>query len=222
MPPVIVNATAGRHTATVIFLHGLGDSGHGWSSAFQAIRKPHVKYVCPTAAPMPVSLNGGFRMSSWFDILGLEENSAEDQQGIRDAADLLQQYISEEEKAGIPRKRIMVGGFSQGGAVALYSSLAYEKQKAEPLAGVIGLSCWMPLHKQFNGIKVNTETPVFQGHGETDPLVKFSFGKLTAEAISKFNKNHVFKSYQGMGHSSCEQEMSDVRDFIDKHLPDTQ
>jgi len=213
--PVVVNASA-KHTATVIFLHGLGDTGHGWSQMFASVKQPHIKYVCPTAKDIPVTLNGGMRMPSWFDLKGLDPNSNEDAAGIESASKLLQSLISEEEKHGIPASRIVVGGFSQGGAVALYSALTNNKN----LGGVVALSTWLPLHKTFPGaIKGNTDTPIFQAHGEADPLVQPTFGAMTAQLLAAINKKHIFKTYPGMGHSSCDKEMSEAKKFIDDCLP---
>lgn len=214
--PVVINATA-KHTATVIFLHGLGDTGHGWASAFGMIKNPHIKYICPTANAQPVSLNAGFRMPSWFDIKGLSPDSEEDEPGIKQAADLLQQLIASEESKGIPRNRIIVGGFSQGGAVALYSALTAPKG---PLAGILALSTWLPLHKSFpQACKANQNTPILQCHGEADPLVNLAFGEMTAHLLKTLTTKHSFTKYPGLGHSSNEKEMLDVKEFIATNLP---
>lgn len=211
----VVNATA-KHTATIIFLHGLGDTGHGWSQMFAAMKSPYIKYVCPHADSIPVSLNGGMRMPSWFDIKGLNPNAEQDEDGINAASKRLQHLINEEVKAGIPSNRIIVGGFSQGGAVALYSSLTNQQK----LGGVIALSTWMPMHTKVGGlIKGNTDTPMFQAHGEADPMVPISFGSMTSALLKQINPNVEFKKYAGMGHSSCDDELKDVKAFIDKCLP---
>lgn len=216
MATPVINATS-RHTATVIFLHGLGDTGHGWSEMFRQIRQPHIKYVCPTAKVMPVTLNSGMRMPSWFDISGLSPGSAEDEPGIKSAAELLQSYVAEEEKEGIKRDRIMVGGFSQGGAVALYSAFTHS---GPSFAGIIALSTWLPLYKTFPGaVSANQATRILQCHGLDDGLVAPSFGKMTSELIKSFSPNIRFKTYSGMGHSSCDQEIEDIGNFIAECLP---
>uniref|UniRef100_A0AAR2K683 Acyl-protein thioesterase 1 n=1 Tax=Pygocentrus nattereri TaxID=42514 RepID=A0AAR2K683_PYGNA len=110
--PAIVPA-ARKATAAVIFLHGLGDTGHGWAEAMAGIRTPHVKYICPHAPVMPVSLNMNMAMPSWFDIIGLSPDAEEDETGIKKAAESIKALIDQEVKNGIPSHRIVLGGFSQ-------------------------------------------------------------------------------------------------------------
>uniref|UniRef100_A0A8B9H872 Acyl-protein thioesterase 1 n=2 Tax=Astyanax mexicanus TaxID=7994 RepID=A0A8B9H872_ASTMX len=110
--PAIVPA-ARKATAAVIFLHGLGDTGHGWAEAMAGIRTPHVKYICPHAPIMPVSLNMNMAMPSWFDIIGLNPDAEEDETGIKKAAESIKALIDQEVKNGIPSHRIVLGGFSQ-------------------------------------------------------------------------------------------------------------
>jgi len=216
MPDPVVVAPSGKHTATIIFLHGLGDTGHGWASSIANIRPAHVKVICPTANKMPVTLNSGFQMPSWFDLLSLDPAGKEDEAGIKKAAQLVDLIIEEELKTGIPSERIMIGGFSQGGALSLYTAL-HTKHK---LAGVVALSCWFPLHKQIgDATQVNKEVPYMQAHGDCDPVVPYKWGQLTSQLLREILPNHEFKSYKGMMHSSSEEEMRDVKQFIAKCLP---
>lgn len=122
---------------------------HGWSSALGMIRPSHMKVICPTAPTMPVTLNAGFSMPSWFDLKTLEIGGPEDEPGIISASTKIKELIQSEVQAGIPSNRIILGGFSQGGALALYTGLTME----EPLAGIVALSCWLPVYKQFPSIK---------------------------------------------------------------------
>nr|XP_051688493.1 acyl-protein thioesterase 1 isoform X4 [Oryctolagus cuniculus] len=142
--PAIVPA-ARKATAAVIFLHGLGDTGHGWAEAFAGIRSSHIKYICPHAPVMPVTLNMNMAMPSWFDIIGLSPDSQEDEPGIKQAAENVKALIDQEVKNGIPSNRIILGGFSQGGALSLYTALTTQQK----LAGVTALSCWLPLRASF-------------------------------------------------------------------------
>lgn len=213
--PVVVSASA-KHTATLIFLHGLGDTGHGWASSIAAIRPPHVKVVCPTANKMAVTLNSGFQMPSWFDLMSLDPTGPEDEAGIKAAAQMVNSLIADEIKSGIPSNRILLGGFSQGGALALYSSLNTDHK----LAGVVALSCWAPLHKQLPGAKqTNKEISYFQAHGDCDPVVPHRWGQMTAHLLKTVLPNHSFKTYKGLMHSSNEEELQDIKQFISSCLP---
>ncbi|KAL4236316.1 acyl-protein thioesterase [Mactra antiquata] len=209
--PYTVAAQA-RHSATLIFLHGLGDTGQGWSEAFKQLKLNHIKCVCPTAPVMPVTLNGGFRMPSWFDIRSLHPDGPEDKEGIKAACEILKGLIDNEEKNGISADKVFVGGFSQGGAVALYTALMSEKK----LGGVVGLSTWLPLHKEFTQgqkLQANEDIPIFQAHGTQDPLVPPAWGEMTAKLVQTMTKNHSFKTYPMM-HTSCPEELEDVKNFL--------
>ncbi|KAK2920801.1 hypothetical protein Q8A73_000286 [Channa argus] len=102
-----------KETAVVIFLHGLGDSGHGWADTLTGIQLPHVKFICPSAPQIPVTLNMKSMMPAWFDLMGLSPDSPEDESGIKKAAENIKAIIEHEAKNGIPPNRIMLGGFSQ-------------------------------------------------------------------------------------------------------------
>lgn len=150
-----------------------------------------MQFNCPTANTMPVKLNLGFQMPSWFDIHSLEFGGTEDEEGIKNATVSVHGMINNEIKAGIPADRIILGGFSQGGALALYSALTYP----ERLAGVIGLSCWLPIHKSFPEIKACPDTlPVLLCHGDSDPIVNFKYGQLSHSILKTFLKNTQFKT----------------------------
>ncbi|XP_072170233.1 acyl-protein thioesterase 1-like [Diadema setosum] len=207
---------SGAHTATVIFLHGLGDQGHGWKEFFEMIKQPHIKYIFPHASIMPVTLNAGMQMPSWFDIFSLGAGGKEDDAGIKKASDMVKTMIEEEEKGGISSDRIVIGGFSQGGAVALYTALTVDKA----LAGVVSLSGWMPLHKTFktDGV-VKKSLPVLQCHGTADMVVPFTLGQMTQVFLQSQLDNLEFKKFDGLGHSSSDQEMSKVSEFLQKALP---
>uniref|UniRef100_A0A8U8B0L3 palmitoyl-protein hydrolase n=1 Tax=Geospiza parvula TaxID=87175 RepID=A0A8U8B0L3_GEOPR len=211
---------AERETAAVIFLHGLGDTGHSWADALSSIRLPYVKYICPHAPRIPVTLNMKMVMPSWFDLMGLTPDAPEDEAGIKKAAENIKAIIEHEMKNGIPPNRIILGGFSQGGALSLYTALTCQHQ----LAGIVALSCWLPLHKAFpqaanNG--VNKDIAILQCHGELDPMIPVRCGALTAEKLkSVVTPTKVqFKTFPGVMHSSCPQEMMAVKEFIEKLLP---
>uniref|UniRef100_G3MWX2 Acyl-protein thioesterase 1 n=1 Tax=Bos taurus TaxID=9913 RepID=G3MWX2_BOVIN len=193
---------------------------HGWAEAFARIRSAHIKYICPHAPVMPVTLNMNMAMPSWFDIIGLSPDSLEDETGIKQAAENVKPLIDQEVKNGIPSNRIILGGFSQGGALSLYTALTTQQK----LAGVTTLSYWLPLQALFpqgptSG--VNREISILQCHRDLVPLVTLMFGSLTAEKLKTLVNpaNVTFRTYAGMMHSSCQQEMMDIKQFIDKLLP---
>ncbi|KAI9561955.1 hypothetical protein GHT06_012918 [Daphnia sinensis] len=211
---VIIEASA-KHTATVIFFHGLGDTGHGWASSLAEIKPAFVKLVCPTAPTIPVTLNSGFRMPAWFDLKGLDLSAGEDTEGIQRAAASVHGLIEDEIKGGIPSNRIIIGGFSQGGALSLYSSLVTQ----HTLGGVVALSCWLPLRDSFPAkIVGNTETPILMCHGDSDPIVPHRWGEQSAALFKKFNKSVEFRTYRNLAHSSSDEEMRDVKAFIMRNL----
>ncbi|XP_068189616.1 acyl-protein thioesterase 2 [Antennarius striatus] len=218
--PLLAEAVtvSGKETAAVIFLHGLGDSGCGWADSLTEIRLPHVKFICPHAPKIPVTLNLKAMMPAWFDLMGLGPDSPEDELGIKKAAENIKAIIEQEGRNGIPPNRIMLGGFSQGGALSLYTALTYQHE----LAGVVALSCWLPLHQSFpSASSGHTNLPILQCHGEMDTVVPLQFGAMTAEKLKTIVNPHVltFKTYRNLPHSSCPQEMKDVKEFIKKYLP---
>ncbi|XP_030766135.1 acyl-protein thioesterase 1 [Sitophilus oryzae] len=214
-PPVVLAATA-KHSATLIFLHGLGDTGQGWAQAMNSVREPFVKVICPTAHTIPVTLNAGFRMPSWFDLKTLDESGPEDEEGIRNATVFVHNLINKEISGGIPSDRIMLGGFSQGAALALYSAMTFTHR----LAGVVALSGWLPLRKHFpEGKKCPDGVPILQCHGDCDPVVPYKWGQMTASALKALTTNSDFKSYRGLMHNSNDEELRDIKAFISKHLP---
>ena len=142
--PVVLKSR-GPHTATMIFLHGLGDTGHGWAGILNTIKPDYLKVVCPTAPSIPVTLNNGFVMPAWYDIRNIEDDRSsirEDLQGVENSVKVLQSLIDIEarELKDHGKSRIMIGGFSQGGAIALSALL----KSSDKLAGCIALSTYIP------------------------------------------------------------------------------
>ncbi|CAN8100571.1 unnamed protein product [Discula destructiva] len=217
------------HTATVIFSHGLGDTGHGWASGVENWRRrerlDEVKFILPHAPTIPITCNGGFRMPGWFDIKVLDggvetmrEN--EDAEGIKASAEYLSGLIQQEIDAGIPADRIVLGGFSQGGAMSLYTGLMAKVK----IAGIVSLSGWLLLSKTFRealnaGPKMNENTPIFMGQGDSDPLVKPELSLLSYQVLNTIGLNVTHKLYPGLGHSAALEELDDVERFLQEKLP---
>jgi lysophospholipase-2 len=156
-------------------------------------------------------------MPAWFDLKSLDPNGAEDEKGIEKAKAVIDKLIEEEIKNGIEPSRIILGGFSQGGALAIYTTLT-NKHK---VGGLIALSCWLPLHKKFPGAAVvaNRDVPCLQVHGDCDPVVPYRWGQLTSTTLKAFMSNHEFKTYKGLAHTSSAAEMQDVKDFLQQLSP---
>ncbi|KAL7673694.1 hypothetical protein ACOME3_008545 [Neoechinorhynchus agilis] len=214
--PYVLSATT-KHTATFIFLHGLGDTGKGWCSTFELIREPHVKYVFPNAPIKPVTLNAGMQMPAWFDIYGLTENVKTDEHGLKMSTQIIHRLIDQEISAGI--NRVAIGGFSQGGALALYSALTHPRK---PLRGVLALSSWLVLYKEIQKINFSSdqlEMPILMCHGDDDNIVPLKSGRDSSEFLkSKGFKNTEFKIFADIGHGSNDAEISYVKQFMDKLL----
>ncbi|KAI9322485.1 Phospholipase/carboxylesterase/thioesterase [Dichotomocladium elegans] len=217
---VIIGAKA-KHTATVFWFHGLGDSGAGWSFLAEELSGvfPHIKWVLPNAAMLPITLNQGFRMPAWFDLSGLDRSVAsnQDKKGILASMASLNTLIRQEIESGIPSDRIVVGGFSQGCVMSLLVGLTSEYK----FGGVIGCSGWLGLHDEFPKMAsdANKKTPVLICHGDADPVVNYSFGKESAEILEKLGYNVKFNTYPGLVHSASPKELGDIAQFLKQHLP---
>ncbi|CAM4966905.1 unnamed protein product [Rotaria socialis] len=208
-PPATIAATA-KQTASVIFLHGLGDVGASWREAIEMYRihkaVPYVKFIFPNAPTQRVTLNMGMPMPAWFDIYGLDKNAREDQAGIEKSSKFLNELVEEEIKNGISPERIIVGGFSMGGAVAIHAALT----SPHTLGGVVALSTWLPLSTTFPQALVagdkKINLPILQCHGDQDTLVQLQWARLTEQGVKAMGfKQYAFKEYRNMSHESCHQ-----------------
>lgn len=208
--------------AALIFLHGLGDTPAGWSSLQQTLpqlcpRLKQVRYVFPPAPMTQITINGGMSMPGWFDLYDwpIGVTAKDDKKGILSSVAQIEQEVAKLEQEGIPKSRIILGGFSQGGAVALLA--AYHSAKDESYAGCAVLSAWLKLADELNVSEAAKSTPLFWGHGEYDDKVLFdqqAFGieKLTAQGVE------VTASKYPIGHSSDPDEIKAFADFLDKVL----
>ncbi|KAJ1727759.1 hypothetical protein H4S06_000215 [Coemansia sp. BCRC 34490] len=220
LPAAIVRAR-GTHTASVIFIHGLGDSGHGWVPVAQILSQslPHVKFIMPHAPEQAVTVNGGFRMPSWYDIKSLEKIAGdEDEAGMNASMMKINDLIRSEVDAGIPANRIVLGGFSQGAALTLFTGLQSERR----FAGLAVLSGYLPIRDKIltRATDASKKVPVFQAHGTADEVVMFQYGEMTSEVLKKNGYNVDFRTYRHMGHSTCNDEIKDLGQFLSKQLPE--
>jgi len=209
-------------TFSIIWLHGLGADGFDFLPIVPQLCLPldaNIRFIFPHAPAMPVTMNGGFIMPAWYDLYSLDvrnpETDPQDEQGIKHSASQIQQLITQENERGIPNHRIMLVGFSQGGAMALYAGLTQK----EPLAGIIGLSCYLPLHTSIEkDIQANNKTtPIFMAHGKQDPIVLHEHGKASAEYLEGWAYTVQWHEYD-MEHTVCPEETQAIAHFIKHHL----
>ncbi|CAI5500123.1 unnamed protein product [Closterium sp. Naga37s-1] len=234
---IVLPAKAGKHAATVVWLHGLGDTGYGWSDLCKTVNLPHIKWILPSAPIASVTINGGMPCPSWFDLFGLDANARDDVKGI-DAAARYVAGILEEEKKANPDVKFAVGGFSQGGALSLYLMSRKVLGKFEdgsdasavPLHASVAFSGWLPKCSLKPGgsaavgdasVAEKAAThPLLMAHGEADGLVPFAFGKGSAQVLQEAGfSNLTFKSYRGMAHSACPEELADLKAWLQKNVP---
>ncbi|KXS12010.1 putative acyl-protein thioesterase [Gonapodya prolifera JEL478] len=203
------------HTATVLILHGLGDSGHGWAPIATALAPllPHVKFVLPHAAVRPITINQGMRMPGWYDISSFDfDRRSEDEAGLSESVKQIEELIQDEIASGITADRIVLGGFSQGAAMSLLTTLTTSTK----LAGAFAMSGYLPLATKFPAAAnpANKQTPIALFHGTDDEVVLMRHGKTTYDALVGWGYKVTWKEYDGMGHSASEEEVADLARFL--------
>jgi phospholipase/carboxylesterase len=166
---------------------------------------PAVRFVFPHAPVRPITLNAGMRMRGWYDIVSLERPSFEDERGVRDSVRLIDGLIAREEARGIPASRIVLAGFSQGGAIALATGL----RRSNPLAGLVVLSSYLPL-AAASATETAPEartTPIFMAHGSFDPVIPEAFGRLSRDQLLALGMRVEWHDYP-IGHHTCGPEIA--------------
>ncbi|KAF5333101.1 hypothetical protein D9611_002680 [Ephemerocybe angulata] len=223
-----------KHTATVIFVHGLGDTGHGLKPLADMFREDpalhHVKWVLPHSPIRTVTANMGIEMPSWFDIYSFGFNTEEDEKAMLESASSINQLITAEVDDGIEPGRIILGGFSQGGTMSILTGLTGERK----LGGICVLSGWLPLRNKFKSMAGPhvSSTPIFWGHGAIDPLVTMQMTKDSVEFLTKTlgipeadtsgtPKGLEYHRYENLGHSTTHQELEDIKAWLIKAVPDS-
>jgi phospholipase/carboxylesterase len=205
--------------AAVIWLHGLGADGNDFVPVVPELVKPGERawrFVFPHAPVRPVTINSGMRMRAWYDIVSFDRAAAEDDAGFR-ATDLdVRELISRQQGRGIPAARIVLAGFSQGGAVSLFSAPRYP----ERLAGIMALSAYLPLAGRLEAerAQANAGTPIFIAHGLADPTLPIGLGQASRKALLALGYSVEWHQYP-MAHSLCAAEVTDIRHFLLRVLP---
>ncbi len=204
--------------ATVIFLHGLGDDGHGWSDMVGALELPtssRVRFLFPHAPEQPVTLNGGYVMPAWYDLFDTDFELRADLAGVRATKERLEHLVAREEGRGIPANRIVLAGFSQGGAAALYAALRHPFR----LAGVAALSAYLIDSKRLvdEASTTNRGLPVFMAHGTEDDVVRFEWGETSRRVLEEAGWPVEWHEYP-MGHGAVVEEIQALGRFIARVL----
>jgi len=185
-----------------------------------ASQMPHVKFVLPTAPTQPVTMNMGMPMPSWYDIVGLDERSNERCKGIEESRQRITTILKKEhEGMGLPYSRMVLAGFSQGGALSLYTGLQLESAE-DKLAGIVVMSGYLAAAKAFKLTPGLESTPILHCHGTSDPMVLHAMAQKSKLAITAAGAtSYELKSYQGLVHSVNVEEIADVAKFIAGVLP---
>ena len=182
--PAIEIETGAKPNAAVIWLHGLGDDGRGWSEIVPALNMPAtpaVRFIFPHAPVMPVTINNGYPMRAWYDIRENDFNQRADIAGVKRSQTQVELLVAREKARGIAARRIVLAGFSQGGAIALYAGLRH----AERLAAIVALSTYViaPVTLALEASAANRDIPIFMAHGTQDPVIQFRWAEASRQVL---------------------------------------
>ncbi|MEM7466516.1 MAG: alpha/beta hydrolase [Pseudomonadota bacterium] len=203
--------------AVVIWLHGLGADGNDFVPIVPELNLPEkhgIKFIFPHAPVRPITINGGMEMRGWYDIANPQLRRDIDLEGIQESTARIREMIDAEIDNGIASERIILAGFSQGGAITYYLGLRYAKR----LGGLIALSTYIPAVDELAAeISSHNDVPIFIGHGTHDPLVPESLGRKAEATLLGLDRSVLYRSYP-MEHSVCLEEINDVAEFLKSRL----
>lgn len=203
--------------AAVIWLHGLGADGHDFAAIVPELRLPDsmsIRFVFPHAPSIPVTINGGVVMPAWYDILSLSSENRTNEVQLRQSAAAVQALVEREMERGIAASRIVLAGFSQGGAVVLEAGLTFDR----PLAGILSLSSYFPTAGSIKTSEANRTVPVRICHGTLDPMVTQAMGKRSADTLRAMGYTVEYSTYS-MAHAVCPEEIADIARWLQEVLP---
>lgn len=212
-------STAERVEYSVIWLHGLGASGHDFEPIVPELRllqRPGVRFLFPHAPIRPITINGGAAMRGWYDIDSLDFDArSHDRAGIEDSARLVGQLIEQEKAGGVPEENILLAGFSQGGAIALYAGLAGPHR----LGGIMALSTYLPLQDQvfIDGIEARAELPIFMAHGRHDDVIALPYAVQSRDAMLQHGLAIEWHDYP-IAHSVSAEEVADMATWFKRRF----
>ncbi|HXC58506.1 MAG TPA: hypothetical protein VN645_04265 [Steroidobacteraceae bacterium] len=215
---VVMAPAAGSADAAVIWMHGLGADGYDFVPMVQELALPdsaRVRFVFPHAEVRPVTVNAGYAMRAWYDIRELTPEGRDDESGLASSRARIESYIAGERAAGIPAQRIVLGGFSQGGAMALHTGLRH----AQTLAGIVALSCYLPLRDRLaeEAHPANRGTSILMCHGREDVVVLPAFGEQSRDVMLAAGLPVEWRQYS-MGHNLCRPEVFDISAWLQYQL----
>ncbi|MBM9605686.1 alpha/beta hydrolase [Desulfopila inferna] len=214
--PAIEIETKDNPDATVIWLHGLGADGHDFAPIVPELQLPGnlaVRFIFPHAPSIPVTINGGFVMPAWYDILEMDIDRKVDTIQLQVSADALRRFIDNERGRGIASKRIVVAGFSQGGAVAYQVALTHP----EPLGGLLAMSTYFATSDIIQLHPANSEIPIEIHHGLHDPVVPVQLGKKAVKWLDTNGYSVTYREYR-MEHSVCAEQIADTSSWLQERL----
>ncbi len=207
LPAVELN-TGAEPDAAVIWLHGLGADGNDFAPIVPELQLPgelQVRFIFPHAPAIPVTVNGGFVMPAWFDILEMEIDRRVDSQQLISSAEKIRLFVNREIERGIDSRRILLAGFSQGGAVAYHLSLTHDK----PLGGLLAMSTYFATSDHIEVSEANRELPISVQHGTFDPVVPEALGQKAAAVLKEWGYTVSYRNYP-MEHSVCPQQIGHI------------
>jgi len=212
--PAIEIETAPTPNAAVIWLHGLGDDGRGWSEIVPALNIPStlaVRFIFPHAPVIPVTINNGYPMRAWYDIRENDFNERADLAGVKRSQAQVETLVAREKARGVIAQQIVLAGFSQGGAIALYAGLRH----AERLAGIVALSTYViaPAALAAEASAANRDVPIFMAHGTQDPVVQFRWAEASRRALVAAGYTVEWHTYP-MPHSAVPEEIDAISRFL--------
>ena len=210
--------TAPAPRASIIWLHGLGADGHDFEPIVPELglgKTLAVRFVFPHAPARPVTINGGMVMRAWYDVVAAGGDRREVEPGVRESARRIEALIERERARGVADSAIVLAGFSQGGAMALHTGLRHP----ERLAGIMALSCFLPLADTVatEGSAANRNVPIFMAHGTHDPLIPVDRGRLARDLLTGIGYRIAWHEYP-MPHSVCGEEVADIAAWLAKIL----
>lgn len=208
----------GPANAAVIWLHGLGADGKDFVPLVPELHLPATiaaRFIFPHAPVRPITINGGMRMRGWYDIVSLTRSDQQDEAGIRASAAIVQAYIDREVAAGVPLGRIVLAGFSQGGAIALHAGL----RQTQPLAGILALSTYLPLHTHIFAelSAAGRATPILMCHGLYDPVLPLALGSSSRDGLRQLGCQVEWRDYP-MQHQVCPEEITEIATWLRARL----